>query len=96
MDFHITGNLSEQIAGYLSEKIVQFELEPGQRILEQRISEELGVSRSPIREAIRILDKSGLVEIIPRCGAKVTKMSKNEVDGFCDVLSLLLCHLVRR
>ena len=96
MAFQVTGNLSEQIAEYLTDKIVRFELEPGERILEQRISEELGVSRSPIREAIRILDKSGLIEIVPRCGAKVTKMSKKDVDGFCDVLALLFGHLVKK
>lgn len=96
MAFHLSGNLSQQIADYLTDKIVKFELEPGERILEQRISEELGVSRSPIREAIRILDKTGMVEIVPRCGAKVTKMSKKDVDGFCDVLALLLGHMVRK
>lgn len=96
MVFQATGNLSEQIANHLTEKIVRFALEPGERILEQKISEELGVSRSPIREAIRILDKTGLVTITPRCGAAVTRMSRRDVDGFCDVLSLLLGHLVKR
>lgn len=96
MAFQVTGNLSEQIASYLTDKIVRFEIEPGERILEQKISEELGVSRSPIREAIRILDKTGLVSIVPRCGATVAKMSRRDVEGFCDVLSLLLGHLVRR
>lgn len=96
MKLQATENLSEQIANYLTDKIVRFELEPGERILEQQISSELGVSRSPIREAIRILDKTGIVKITPRCGASVAKMSPHDVEGFCDVLSLLLGHLVRK
>lgn len=96
MAFKVSENLSDQVATYLSEKIIRLKLEPGERILEQKIADELGISRSPIREAIRILEKSGLVEIIPRCGARVTRVPEEFISGFCDVLSVLCGLVVRR
>ncbi|WP_300670729.1 GntR family transcriptional regulator [Desulfoluna sp.] len=96
MAFKISENLSDRIATYLTEKIVRLKLAPGERILEQTISDELGVSRSPIREAIRILEKSGLVEIIPRCGARVSQVTEETIEGYADVLAVLYGLVVRR
>ena len=96
MTFTISKNLSDQIADHLIEKVIHFEILPGERILEQKIAEELGVSRSPVREAFRILEKTGLVELIPRCGLKVTTMTEKSIDAYCDVFTLLFGHVVRR
>jgi DNA-binding GntR family transcriptional regulator len=49
MTFKISRNLSEQIADHLVDKVIRFEIMPGERIYEQKISEELGVSRSPVQ-----------------------------------------------
>jgi DNA-binding GntR family transcriptional regulator len=94
--FKITKNLSDQIADHLIEKIIRFEISPGDRLLEQKVAEELGVSRSPVREAFRILEKTGLVQLVPRCGVKVTSLSEKRVESFCDVFTLLFSHVVRR
>lgn len=91
----IGDKLSEQIANYLANKIIEFEFPPGKRLLENEIASEFGVSRSPVREAVFILEKKGLVEIIPRCGAKVTSFSKNYVKGLGDVLCQLFELIVR-
>lgn len=90
MSFKIKSNLSEQIAEYISDKIILMEILPEERIFETTIAEELNVSRSPIREAFRILEKKRLVTLTPRRGATVTKMSKEFIADLCDVLSSLL------
>ena len=89
-------NLSDRIATYLTEKIVRLKLAPGERIREQAIAGELGVSRSPIREAIRILEKKGLVEIVPRCGARVSRVTETVIEGYADLLQVLYGLVVRR
>ncbi len=96
MVFAVTGTLSEQITDYIIEKIVCLELKPGEKILEKDIVQDLGVSRSPIREALRALEKTGLVEIIPRHGAKVSGMSEEDIDAYYEVFILLFKHVVQR
>jgi len=54
------------------------------------IAEELAVSRSPIREALRILEKNRLVELTPRRGARVTELSETVIAHLCDILAALL------
>jgi DNA-binding GntR family transcriptional regulator len=65
--------LSSQVYEYLREKILIGGLTPGQRLVEERIVEETGVSRSPIREAIRRLEKDGLVVVHLQGGVTVYK-----------------------
>ena len=45
---------------------------------------------------LRVFQKTGLVEIIPRCGARVRKVTEESIRGFCDVFGLLFGHVVRR
>ena len=94
--FKTAKNLSEQIAEHLIENIINFKIPPGDRLLEQKVSEELGVSRSPVREAFRVLEKTGLVELVPRCGVKVTGFTEKRIEAYCDVFILLFGHVVRR
>jgi DNA-binding GntR family transcriptional regulator len=90
MSFKISSNLSEQIAEHIMEKIIRMEIRPGERIMETNIADELNVSRSPIREALRILEKNRLVELIPRRGARVTELSETFIAHLCDLLATLL------
>jgi DNA-binding GntR family transcriptional regulator len=82
-------SLPEQIAARLSERIVAGAYEPGQRILEQALAAEFGVSRGPVREALRILERDGLVTILPRRGALVTALTIDEVREIFDVRAML-------
>ena len=66
-------------------KIVRKQLKPGERLPEIRISNEMGVSRTPVREALRRLASEGLVRIIPNSGARVTAPSAAEVEGAYNV-----------
>jgi len=88
--------LAVQIAQYVSDKIIRSELKPGAKIQEERLAEELGVSRSPVREALRILEKDRLVEVVPRHGARVTEMSEEFVDHLFDILGELYALGARR
>lgn len=94
--FKAAKNLSEQIAEHLIEQIIAFKMPPGERVPEQKVAEELGVSRSPVREAFRILEKTGLVELVPRCGVRVTGFNEQRIESYCDVFTLLFSHVVRR
>lgn len=82
-------SLAEQISDYISEKIIRNELKPGERILEAAISAKFEVSRSPVREALRILERKQLVEIIPRKGARVTLLDHDYINSLFDILSTL-------
>ncbi|MEW6442279.1 MAG: GntR family transcriptional regulator [bacterium] len=89
-------NLPEQIAFHLRDQIVHGELAPGARIAEADLAEKLGVSRAPIREAFRILEKKMLLELMPRRGARVTEISPAFVEWLYDVLTELYALLVKK
>ncbi len=96
MTFAPKETLAVQIAQYVSDKIIRSELTPGEKIQEERLAEELGVSRSPVREALRILEKDRLVEVVPRHGARVTEMTASYVDSLFDILGELYALGARR
>ena len=85
----LTQSLPEQIAAQLSERIVSGAYTPGQRVMEQAIAEEFEVSRGPVREALRLLEKEGLVMILPRRGAQVTNPTIEEVNEIFDIRAML-------
>jgi DNA-binding GntR family transcriptional regulator len=78
-------SLSEQIADYLSEAILQGKYAPGQTIIEQEIADMFGVSRGPVREAFRILEREGVVVINPRRSINVTKLTLEEVAEIFEI-----------
>lgn len=85
----LTLSLPEQIAARLSERIIAGTYAPGRRVMEQAVSAEFGVSRGPVREALRLLEKDGLVTILPRRGAQVTRLSIAEVREIFDIRAAL-------
>ena len=75
--------LPEQIADDIGASIARGEFEPGARLLEQDIAHQYGVSRGPVREALRVLSARGLAVIYPRRGATVVELTlDNLVDLF--------------
>jgi DNA-binding GntR family transcriptional regulator len=75
--------LRELVFDSLREAIIQGRLKPGERLMEMQLADEMGVSRTPIREAIRKLELEGFVVMIPRKGAYVSGISvKDIVDVF--------------
>ncbi|MGW2661780.1 GntR family transcriptional regulator [Nocardia tengchongensis] len=73
-------SLSAQVFTLLRDRIVEGVLEPGSRINERELAEELGVSRNPIREALPRLENEGFVVIVPRRGAVVTELTYRDVE----------------
>lgn len=65
--------LREVAADEIRQMIISGVLAPGERLFEDRLAEQLGVSRNPVREALRALEATGLVEVIPRRGAYVSR-----------------------
>lgn len=77
--FQYPVSLVEQIAQFLTNAIIEGELEGGHRLVENDLREKFGTSRAPIRESFRILEKKGLVVIIPRKGAFVRKITHKDI-----------------
>jgi len=72
--------LAEQISKVLAEAILDGALAPGTKLLETELQQQLGISRSPLREAFRDLEKKGLVVILPRRGTFVREITTRDVQ----------------
>lgn len=79
-----TLSLPEQIAAEIGTEIISGRYEPGARIQEVEIATKFDVSRGPVREALRILERDGLVQINARRGASVTQLSLAELNDIFD------------
>ena len=81
--------LYEEVAELLRQRIFARTLEPGSWIDELRIAEELGISRTPLREALKVLAAEGLVTMKVRRGAYVTEVSEKDLRDVYHLLALL-------
>jgi DNA-binding GntR family transcriptional regulator len=82
-------SLREKVAQEMRKGILSGRFQPGMRLIEERLAEDLGVSRNPIREAIRTLTSEGLVEVTARRGAVVASLSNEEADELLEVRAAL-------
>ncbi|MFV0528371.1 MAG: GntR family transcriptional regulator [Lachnospiraceae bacterium] len=69
----------------IRQAILRGELKPGERLMEIALAEKLGVSRTPIREAMRKLEREGLVVMIPRRGAQVANITEKDLNDVLEV-----------
>jgi len=81
--------LYEEVAELLRARIFSHELAPGCWIDEQAIAEELGISRTPMREALKVLASEGLVVLKPRRGCYVAQLSEQDLDEVFPIMALL-------
>ncbi|MBI2772373.1 MAG: GntR family transcriptional regulator [Burkholderiales bacterium] len=81
--------LYQEVAELLRQRIFQRELEPGSWIDELKLAEEYGISRTPLREALKVLAAEGLVTMKVRRGAYVTEVSEKDLSDVYHLLSLL-------
>ncbi|MCT4633471.1 MAG: GntR family transcriptional regulator [Firmicutes bacterium] len=84
--------LGEIVFEYLRNLILEGELKPGERLMEINLAEQLGVSRTPVREAIRKLEKEKFVEMIPRKGAYVAELTTKDAIDVLEIRKLLEGH----
>ena len=90
------GSLVVQAYELLRHKIIHCELPPGYKALEDELASQLGMSRTPVREALIRLEKEGFVEIIPRRGIRVTLLTTQDIYEISDVLSCLECEAAEK
>lgn len=88
-------NAGERAYAILRDAIVTAELEPGRRLSENELAEQLGVSRTPVREALARLREDRLVAIVPQLGTFVTLISPQAVADAAFVREALECSAVR-
>src|SRR5574339_1280801 len=81
--------LYEEVAELLRQRIFRRELEPGSWIDEVRIAQEFGISRTPLREALKVLAAEGLITMKVRRGAYVTEVSEQDLAEVYHLLALL-------
>jgi DNA-binding GntR family transcriptional regulator len=75
----------EQVYKYIRKTILIGEIGPGERLTEAKLSKEIGISRTPIREALHKLEMENLIYSIPRVGYVVKDISKEEVEEICEI-----------
>lgn len=78
-----------QVADRLRDQIYQHELTPGDAIDEMALCERYGISRTPLREALKVLSSEGLIELIPRRGSFVRSMDIEELNELFPVMAVL-------
>ena len=84
--------LRDVVFNTLREAILKGELKPGERLMELQLAAKLGVSRTPIREAIRMLEQEGLAVTIPRKGAEVARMTIR--DALDELAASIACEQI--
>ena len=81
--------LYQEVAERLRQRIYAHELAPGDWIDEQNLANQYGISRTPLREALKVLAAEGLVNLIPRRGCYVTEISEQDLDDIFPLLAIL-------
>ena len=81
--------LRDVVFNTLREAILKGDLKPGERLMELQLASKLGVSRTPIREAIRMLEQEGLAVTTPRKGAEVAKITLKDMEDVLEIRDAL-------
>ena len=84
-----TTALYQEVAELLRKKIYNSDLKPGEPIDELALAESFGISRTPLREALKVLHAEGLVTLAPRRGCFVNKLTEQDLDEMFPVMALL-------
>lgn len=90
------GELGYMVLDQLRERIIHWQYPPGHRLVEEELCREFGVSRSPVREALRMLVASGLIEQMPRRGYKVRQLDLQGVEELYELRLALELFVAER
>jgi DNA-binding GntR family transcriptional regulator len=88
--------LPEQIANEIGQEILDGQYQPGDPLREQDLSDSYQVSRGPIREALRLLEMDGVVQILPNKGAQITRLTVQEVADIFEIRAALIAVSMAR
>lgn len=81
--------LRESIAEALRTSILRGQLKPGLKISEPALAQQFGISRTPVREALRQLDSEGFMQVLPRRGARVAPLSERDIHEYYEIKAVL-------
>ncbi|MCU0820729.1 MAG: GntR family transcriptional regulator [Beijerinckiaceae bacterium] len=87
--------LHDEVAERIRELVLSGELEPNSRVNELELAERFGISRTPLREAIKILATEGMLELLPNKGARVAAVNEAEIDEMLEVIAGLEANAAR-
>ena len=87
-------SLAAVVLDDIRRRILTGDFRPGERINESEIALKLGISRSPVREAFRILEGEGLITTLPRRGSFITSISAEDVKELFGIREILECHAI--
>jgi len=82
-------NLSDKVYNILLDRIITRKIKPGEKLIEEELAENLGISRTPVREALNRLFKDDLIELIPRKGGYIKKLTVRDVEEVYEVREIL-------
>lgn len=88
--------LHERVVSRLREAILKAEFKPGDRLVQEELADALGVSRMPVREALRQLEKEGLVQLEAHKGAIVTPVEVEDIDEIYELRAMLEAKAIER
>jgi len=88
--------LADGIAEDIKNAIIKGEIKPGERIIESQIAKEMGVSRSPLREAIQKLEKENILVVIPYKGIYVNILGKKEIEDIYNLRVILEAYAIKK
>jgi DNA-binding GntR family transcriptional regulator len=88
-------SLGQHVFENLKQAIIRGEVSPGKRLVESRIADALGISRTPVREAIHKLEREGLLEKLPRGGFSVMGFSREDIEETFGIRSVLESYAAR-
>jgi DNA-binding GntR family transcriptional regulator len=81
--------IRKKVYTYVRDQILSGRITPNHRLIETKIAQEIGTSRTPVREALHNLEMEGLVQAIPRIGYRVKGISAQEVEEICEIRSVI-------
>ena len=88
-------SIREKVYAAVRDNILDGRIAPGERVVETRLAEEIKTSRTPVREALHMLEREGLLEAIPRVGYRVKQITLDEIDEICEIRKANECLAAR-
>ncbi|UCD34041.1 MAG: GntR family transcriptional regulator, partial [Nitrospiraceae bacterium] len=85
----------EKVYEVIRNDILNGHMAPGERIVETRLAEQIKTSRTPVREALHVLEREGLLEAIPRVGYRVKQITWEEIEEICEIRAVNECLAAR-
>ena len=87
--------IRRKVYDFLREQLLSGAIPPHERLIETKIAQEVGISRTPVREALHNLELEGLIESIPRVGYVVKAISRDEIEEICKIRTINECLAAR-